>query len=572
MRLPAFTAVSALVLICAAASARADDIAATTKLDTVTVYRSGAEVSRLLNQEIERGEHTLVIKDLPAEAIASSIRVEGQADGDLQIGAVDTKRVSVLSGDAEARSSQRKVLEQELERLNDALDQLRGEIETKEAQKTFITNLTSLPQQPPRLARDSAAPIQDWEQLLSLIGTSMATVQRELLNARIAVRTLNRQIDDTKKKIAELAPKQVKRTEVRVNVEAAAKLKANLVVKYLVSNASWRPHYEARLTTGTKDDAAALVLTRRATVQQFTGEAWQDIELKLSTSRPSGQTSAPTLLPMTVDFRRKIPMPAAEAYLDSERRESRGMAYRGRMAAQNAPAAPKAAADRASKPRLIRETGGRLEQTAFQASFIVPGRVTVANSGEAKGVKLDDQSIKPQLKIRTVPRRDTNAYLYANLKLPATAPYLAGKVALFRDGGFVGTGHLPDLAPGADHELGFGSDPSVTVKYNILKEERGESGLISSSSTDQRNYKIDITNQHARRIDVRVIDQMPVALNEDISVELQGATPPSKRNLEDKRGVLAWDIALDAGAKRSISFGYKIQWPAEKEIDFGYRR
>jgi uncharacterized protein (TIGR02231 family) len=226
-----------------------------------------------------------------------------------------------------------------------------------------------------------------------------------------------------------------------------------------------------------------------------------------------------------------------------------------------------------AKPkRIAQESGGRLEQTAFQASFAVPGRVTVQNTGEAKRVKLDDQTIKPKLHVRTVPRRDTNAYLYASMTLPKTAPFLAGPVSLFRDGGFVGMGRLPNLAPGADHELGFGADSSVIVKYSILAEKRGESGIISSSATDQRNFKINVTNQHERPIDILVIDQMPVSLNEDITVDLLGPTSPTKRNFEDKRGLLAWRFPLEAGAKRDINFGYTIAWPADKKIGFSYRR
>ena len=274
---------------------------------------------------------------------------------------------------------------------------------------------------------------------------------------------------------------------------------------------------------------------------------------------------------MTVDFRREPP-PALYRGSKVGRISSDAPRSAKLAAAQPEESAEQRMRDAERVREVVSEAGGRLQQAAYQASFDVPGRVTVTNTGEAKRVKLDDQTIEPKLNVRTVPRRDTSAYLYANVKMPATAPYLAGTVALFRDGGFVGRGRLPDLAPGADHELGFGSDPSVTVKYHILGEKRGETGIISSSATDQRNFKIDVSNQHARRIDIVVIDQMPVSLNEDITVELLGPNTPTKRNYEDKRGLLAWQFPLDAGAKRTVSFGYTISWPAEKQIGFGYRR
>ena len=546
------------------------DIAASSKLDAVTVYRSGARVSRTVTQSIDAGSHTLVIKDLPAQAILGSIRVEGSSDGELQIGAVDAKRVSFLSDDAAAQDSARKALEVELEKLTDAMDQLRAEIETKQAQKTFVTNLTGLPQQPPAAPRNGGAANHDWSKLLDLIGNSMSDIQADIIKTRIAMRELGRKIEDVKKKLAQRAPKKQRRTEVRVSVEAGDKLNADLVIKYQVGNASWRPHYDARLETGSTDKAAGLLLTRRATIQQYTSEVWKDVTLVLSTSRPSGKSSAPTLSPMTVDFRRPAPKPTA-AY-----RRGKSKKVYGQIAApmaleqDQAPARGLAANIRVKK--VAAEIGGRLEQTTFQASFTVPGRVTVANTGEAKRVKLDDQRIKPKLHVRTVPRRDTNAYLYAGLEMPQTAPYLAGPVSLFRDGGFVGMGHLPNLAPGAEHELGFGSDPSVVVKYHILGEKRGETGLISSSATDQRNFKIEIANQHAQPIDIVLIDQMPVSLNEDITVDLLGPAVPTKRNYQDKRGLLAWKFALKTGKKRVIKFGYTISWPADKKINFGYRR
>ena len=195
MRLPASVILPALALGLVALPASAEDLTATSKIDAVTVYRSGALVTRKLTREVPAGSHTLVITDLPAGAIESSIRVEGSADGDLQIGAVDTRRVSIQSSEAAARDAERKRLEDELESLTDAMEALRANIEAKETQKTLITNLAGLPQQPPA-ATGTVLPQQDWSKLLVLIGDGMANLQGEILKTRIAMRALGREIDD----------------------------------------------------------------------------------------------------------------------------------------------------------------------------------------------------------------------------------------------------------------------------------------------------------------------------------------------------------------------------------------
>ncbi len=69
----------------------AAELPATSTVDAVTVFPSGAEVRRLVRLQLEAGEHTVIIKDLPQQAIASSIHVEGKATGKLEIGAVDSR-------------------------------------------------------------------------------------------------------------------------------------------------------------------------------------------------------------------------------------------------------------------------------------------------------------------------------------------------------------------------------------------------------------------------------------------------------------------------------------------------
>jgi uncharacterized protein (TIGR02231 family) len=146
------------------------------------------------------------------------------------------------------------------------------------------------------------------------------------------------------------------------------------------------------------------------------------------------------------------------------------------------------------------------------------------------------------------------------------SPVLPGQVALFRDGTFVGNGKLPQLSPGEEYELGFGADDHVRVRHAVAEEKRSETGIISTSKTDVRNFRITLKNLHERAIPVAVIDQIPVSQNADIKVELIGKTAPNKRDLDDKRGILAWEMKLEPDEERLVDFGYRVTWPAAKRI------
>jgi hypothetical protein len=108
-----------VVIVCAlsliATQALAAEIKGASVIDAVTVYPAGAEIARIGKVAIERGEHTLLFTDLPADAVASSIRVEGKATGKLEIGSVDTRIVQVPRSDEQAAATERRRVEQDIE-------------------------------------------------------------------------------------------------------------------------------------------------------------------------------------------------------------------------------------------------------------------------------------------------------------------------------------------------------------------------------------------------------------------------------------------------------------------------
>ena len=123
------------------------------------------------------------------------------------------------------------------------------------------------------------------------------------------MRDFDRRIDDLEKALSSLAPVEDERTEVRVNVAAAAGLEATLLMRYQVPSATWHSLYDARLMTGARNVAPGLTLIRRAAIQQRSGEDWRDVSLSLSTTRPSSGAAAPSLSSLTVDYMSEMPAP-----------------------------------------------------------------------------------------------------------------------------------------------------------------------------------------------------------------------------------------------------------------------
>ncbi len=540
----------------------AAEVPATSRIDAVTVYLSGAQVTRTARITLSEGEHTIVFNDLPAEAVFGSIRVDGKATAKLDIQSVDARRLYIPRADQAVLQAARKRLEDEIEKLRDERGLAQGQQDAAQTQKTLLNNLAQMPGSPLEdKASTQPVPQTDWSQVLALIGTGMTQAQRSALEAEVTKRDLDRKIEELEKQLSEVAPARVQRTEVKVFVSAAASLDADLTVRYQVRNASWAPRYDARLDTGSKTAAPRLNLTRRAEIKQSSGETWDNVALRLSTTRPTANTAAPELQTETVDFEPEMKPGLAEA-APPPSPVKRMARTRGKVARE------KAEADAfALQPMLnVAPTDASVAAAPFQAVFAVPGRLTIPGTGEAKRVQLQQNNIEPRLTVRTVPKIDPKAYLYVKFVLPKGSPLLLGDVSLFRDGAFVGTGKLPVLAPGEEHEIGFGADDQVRVRHAIVKQSRGETGLISSSRTDSRNFRITVKNQHERAVDLVVLDQIPVSLNEEIRVDLLGPTKPTKRNLDDKRGIIAFESKLESEQERVIEFGYRVTWPGKRPI------
>src|SRR5207247_7939421 len=133
--------------------------------------------------------------------------------------------------------------------------------------------------------------------------------------------------------------------------------------------------------------------------------------------------------PMTVDYAPDAPPPPV-----AQPREPRG-GYLASEELSNRDARGRAGEINRAEEQSVKvdETRAGVEAQPFQAVYTIAGRVAVPATGEMKRVQIDDMALDPALTVRTVPKADAKAYLYAKLTIARGTPVLPGAVALFRD-------------------------------------------------------------------------------------------------------------------------------------------
>ena len=358
-----------LLLASAASPALAADIEATSRIEAVTVYPDGAAVSRKAAIELPQGASVVILRGLSSTIDPASIRVEGEADGPLTIGSVETR---IAPGDARPAADERR-----LEELRAERDRTAGQIEAQEGKRRAIEVYAKA--SPEKLSADAKPlDIDRWSAAWDAVGDGLARVNEQLRVLRASQRALDAEIAALERGRPQPGPPGAPRRDVAIALEAGAPLKGALRIAYRVGGASWKPSYDLRLDTGGRDRKPTLEFVRRAQVMQRTGEAWTDVALTVSTVRAARGSAAPELPPLVVNL-----FEPPVAYEGARASRNKGVDALQRQEApampQNAlPPAPRAMA--AATPAA--EQFAELDAGEFQSAFRAAGTVSV--SAEAR--------------------------------------------------------------------------------------------------------------------------------------------------------------------------------------------
>ena len=544
---PRFTLSTLALLLCVTPTVQADTLTQVSQIQNVTVHPGVATVTRTLALQLPAGEHTLLIPELPAGMDEASLQLSGVGAG-LQIGTLEIRHIQAQ--ELVQPEAQRLQLQQQA--LQDQLANLLAEGAALTTQETFLQALAQAPGKP---QERGSAPLaaSEWQTGVAALGEGMRTLGLARVKLAQQQRALQTELSKVERELQRLQSQDKESRTVAVSLHSSGG-NARLTLGYQIAGAGWQPVYEAQLNT--RD--SQLLLTRAALVQQVTGENWQGVRLRLATSRPLQTSQAPDPQSWWIDLHDES-RDLQQAALASGA-PSRKMAEMEVMADMAAPApAPQEAAQL---------TLATLDAGEFIAEYQIAGTVSLASSQDQQRVVLGQQPLAVTQRLQALPRLDPHAYLYADVKNSLDAPWLAGEWRLSRDGAFIGSRQQSEVAVGEQLSLAFGVDDAVKVSATTLQEEQGEQGMLNKEQTLTRRWHYQFISGHKRAMPLTVLDVWPVARNELIKVTpLEQSPTPSRQKVDEKPGVLAWDLQLPAGGKVQLEPGYRISYPYQRKLE-----
>ena len=527
------------IIALAGAAANAEDIEATLRVDEVKVYPRTAAVTRRGDVSIPAGEHRLIVRGLPDPVDPGSLRISASSRA-VRLGGVEIDRIVATDFVSDAESA----LSATLLGLEDQRAAVQDEIPTAETQLKLIDTLAGMP-------ADGDQPLSSSANLpatLASMGSGAADARAKIRAAKIRLRGLDAQIAATKAELDKVRTAKKSTTEIRATVVASTAVTTQVGVEYRVNDAGWAWLYEARLDT----QSGSLSFARQASISQGTGEDWRNAQVAVTTARPAADAGSPRVASL---FVRLQDFAAGAAQSGLEEIVVTGTRLLGRRQSY-APEVEQA-------PRVTAESFA----TEFVAEYRIPGRVSIGADRQAGVYPISEEQFEPDLMARAVLPAGPDARLEAAFHYGGELPIDAGRVQLYRDGAYVGAAALPLLLPGSDVRVPFGVDERVRIVVRDEHTESGARGLANRLVLDEQRRRYEITSYHAVALPIEIIDRLPVAVESGIEVEvLDGATPPTQRDLDGKTGVYLWRFDGMPMQTETIRHYYSVRYPSDQRL------
>lgn len=521
-----------------AASARAEDVVAASRIAGVTVYEDRALVERTSTVTVGAGTTRLVFAGLPAGFDANSLRARS---AEVKVLGVDTELVHLAHEALPAAEAARKEWDRTRRESSAAAMDLADAKDSWERLKSI--RATAAARAGEALGGASAFDPKTVANMLDLVDEQGAKARRRIVAAQAADEAARAAEDAAKRTYEQLAANaQREETRVVVTVSAAAAGEAKVSVTYMMGNAGWSPVYDVRVS----EDFAATALEMNAVVTQRTGEDWSDVPLELTTAQPSTGAAPPEPSPWTIDLMNEDRGPTQDA---AAPRARRAVAHEAKLAdAEAGFVAP------------IRRSG---VVVAFRSAL----PANVASDGQPSRVAIGRFDLASEIRWTAFPRATDKVYVTAKMKNTVGSALPGGEARVFVGPDFVGSFALADWAQEKEIDAGLGVDREVEVARETLKHERSTTGVFSKDTVYERSFRITLKNHRARAIDVRLLDQTPVSHDEDLKVELTESSlalaklPDREAETNKARGILEWRFPMAANAEFDLRFGFKVDHP-----------
>lgn len=598
-----------------------DKIQPKSKITKVTVFPTGAMVTREIDISKLKGEHTLQLNGLPNDILKKSIIVEGHDNIDI------VSVMPYLDNSVQFDSLLSSELGKQSLSISDSLAYYNALHSSLMSEKNMILdhddfendNGNSNIEDVIKASEFYKKRIREIEIAFLIIERTKRHFNKEMQDLRIRFDSLNNMASKTEFK-------------VKIKVKIIDKNAKPIDLKYFVPNASWHMFYDLKV----KDIDQPAVLNRKAYVKQNTGEAWTNVNISLSNANPLQNNHLPILNPEkltdpylqntndmgktygTVVDELGLPLIGANimyentqigiitdingnfeikfipkkrlkiSYVGYDTQFILASNYHNRIVMKEnsnllsevvitgtsagtidgyginqlkQKQALKEAEENSKKQEaiyLLRNAIGQTKvKTINSIEYQIKEKYTINSEDKEIDVLLAIEDINCVYEYFAIPKKSSSTYLTLQIPNWHELDFLEGEVNLFLGNTYKGKSSINPKVTSDTLRISIGIDPEVVVERKLIQEDYDKK-ILSKKIEEYFTFKTTVKNNKSKSVTVKILDQIPVSTHEDIEIKnLKLETVI----LDKKSGLYDWTLDLSPGESASNTVSYSVKYP-----------
>lgn len=516
----------------------------TSKVSAAKVFLSGAQVSRSASATISSGSTALIFTGLSQHVDAQSIQVNGK--GGFSILSVN-HRINYLS--ESPKKQEIEDLEQRIKKLEKdwAYEKAMQDVWVNEEQ--LLNKNSSIGGQQNGITAAQLLAVNDYvRERLKITKTNWLAQQEKLT-------TIGTEADKLRAQLAQYQGERPQPTsEIVVEIDAPAEVAATFTLTYFVGQAGWTPAYDLRA----KNTSEPIELMLKAQVVNSSGEAWEKVDLALSSGNPTLGGNMPTLQAWVLQQPYTI-----ETISTGGRSRARLKDARGYVDAP-APASSNADGEYLKYEDLSAtlEVSNTVVYNTTTVEFAIDAPFSVPADGMAHMVAVKSHKVPATYKHYVTPKLDKDAFLYARTTGWEDLNLIPGQANVFFEGTYVGQSYLNVQSTTDTLDVSLGRDKGVVVE-RIRRKCIDDKAALSGKRTKTIGFDISVRNTKASPISIEVRDQHPLSPRSEIEVKLE---EKSDAMVNEQTGLLTWNITVESKSTKKLGFSYSVKHPKDMTV------
>lgn len=595
-----------------------------TKITAVTVYRTGAVVTRESTGQLSKGTATLIFRGLTAKLDPSTIQFS--TTGEVVINSV-THSIDYLNK-AEA-DKEVKALQQKQKLLTDSIRVTLSLKKVYDTERNMIMSNSSI-------GGNNGVDITELKQTATFFRERLTEIEKLSHNLDLVTGNLRNELYAVSRQLLELNAKtELPTSTVRVIVSADKPVTTEMKLSYFVADAFWEPAYDIRI----KETNQPLELFYKARVSQSTDEEWKDVKMTLNTGNPSLDNRKPEMSAYFLTFdnyyrnstpaeRQNVtplrgrvsgvvtdaetgdPLPGVNIVITGtttgtitdvngrysldvpEGRVNLTVSFIGCqtqqvvadkavmnfvmspdvMALEEVVVTAYGVSDDSYSPSYSRsytppvrkkvQVPMAIEKRELATEFRIENPYTIPSDNQPYDVNMVSYEIDADYQYYAVPKLSGDAYLIARIPDWVNYNLQAGPSFIFLKGVYQGESFIDPVTSEDTLSLSIGRDKDIVVTREQKKDFSSRS-ITGTTKREQKAWTITIKNNKGIPVMIDVEDQFPVSKDDNIKVDVDERSGAER---DASTGKLLWKLELAPMEKRTVEFVYTVRYPSDRRL------